>query len=458
MRDFAERQTVRVRHGPARAAVGAGAVWVTTARGVARIGPHSLVVSGPQLVLGHRPSDIAFAFGRLWVVDAFRGEVLGVNPRGGRIEVRASAPRVRRIAVGEGAVWATTARGRLFRIDRSGAVTDGPSGLPEDSSVTGLAAGLGAVWVDESGVVYALAPETGGTVERRIDLRSDAGAVAVGFGAVWVATGTEGDAVTRIDATNGSTHRIHVEASAYPDGVAIGRRSVWVLSSNRGALYRVDPRRLRRVGAPLVIGDLADGMAVGTGAVWLPHRHDDTVSVVHRTRRHSARPRRGGRIDELAGTYRGVGIGDRPSRIRRALGPGGHWGPHDPIVPLDADFLRLGNGADFSFDTLRIVPSDRRALRYRDAFFYPCGPRLHCPGRVGGFEVTGPGARTNRGVRIGEPLAAARRRYRLRCTMGDPKSDPSTFPSCTGRVAARRYIFFDNDPIDSIALAAAPWR
>src|SRR5204863_91169 len=123
VRDFAERRAVRVRHGPARAAVGAGAVWVATARGVARVGTH----------------------------------------------------------------------------------------------------------------------------------------------AVWVATGTEGDAVTRIDASNGSTHRIHVQASAYPDGVAIGRRSVWVLSSNRGALYRVDPRRLRRVGAPLSIGDLADGLAAGAG-------------------------------------------------------------------------------------------------------------------------------------------------------------------------------------------------
>ena len=127
-------------------------------------------------------------------------------------------------------------------------------------------------------------------------------------------------------------------------------------------------------------------------------------------------------------------------------------------MPLDADFLQLGDGADFSFDFLRIVPPDRRALRYRDAFFYPCGPRLHCPGRVGGFEVTGPGARTNRGVRIGEPLAAARRRYRLHCETGDLNADPSDFPFCTGQVAARRYIFFDNDPIDSIALAAAPWR
>src|SRR3954452_6948734 len=67
VRDFAERRAVRVRDGPARAAVGAGAAWVTTERGVARVGTHSLHVSGPHLVLGHRPADIAFAFGRLWV-------------------------------------------------------------------------------------------------------------------------------------------------------------------------------------------------------------------------------------------------------------------------------------------------------------------------------------------------------------------------------------------------------
>jgi hypothetical protein len=456
-RDFAVRRTLRVSHRPGRAVVGAGAVWIITDHGVAPVGIRSRQVAGPQVVLERRPTDIAFGYHRLWVVDAARGEVLGVDPRTASVAIRASAPGARRVAVGEGAIWAATAKGRLFRISSGGTVTDGPSGLPNEQSVSGLAAGLGAIWVDEGGVVYALEPRRGGALEQRVDLHSDAGVLAIGFGAVWVATTTEGDAVTRIDPRNGLTRRIHVQASAYPDGVGISGDSVWVASSNRGTLYRVNPQRLQRVGAALTIGDLSDGLAIVHGSVWLSHRHDDTLSIVRRTAARRVRPLRGGRIDEVAGSYRSVGIGDRVEHVRHALGPGGHWGPREAIVPLDADFLRLGNGADFTLDTLRIVPADGRALRYRDVFFYPCGRRLHCADRVGGFEVTGYRARTARGVHIGDRLALARRRYHVHCATGNLGAHPSSFPFCTGRVANRRYIFFDNDPIDDIAVSAAPW-
>jgi len=74
--------------------------------------------------------------------------------------------------------------------------------------------------------------------------------------------------------------------------------------------------------------------------------------------------------------------------------------------------------------------------------------------------VTGPGAVTSRGVRIGDSLGRAEDEYRLYCRGeegGDEGDEGRTIgPYCSGKVADERFIMFVGDPIDRIELMHGP--
>jgi hypothetical protein len=152
-----------------------------------------------------------------------------------------------------------------------------------------------------------------------------------------------------------------------------------------------------------------------------------------------ARP---GRIDELAGTYRGVGISDSVRTVRRMFGeqrPMNPLGePMTPLVTADDPYhgpTAMGFGPKDAFGP---------TLRYGHVVFVFNGRR-----GVGAFEVTEPKAHTLRGVAIGDPLERVTLAYpSLRC--GDANE---SYPACTGRVAASRHLWFGGDPITTITLS-----
>ena len=153
-------------------------------------------------------------------------------------------------------------------------------------------------------------------------------------------------------------------------------------------------------------------------------------------------------IDEQAGSYGGVTMGMRRADVVARLGEPGEG---DGFVPLGESFPDVGGPP-----AVRVWPPGQRtpptAMRYEGVAFLVSSRGVYA------FIVTEDGARTTRGVAVGDALADARRRYRLGCGAGVGREplfggDRETYPTCRGTLDERRRIWFGEDPIRSIAVA-----
>lgn len=153
-------------------------------------------------------------------------------------------------------------------------------------------------------------------------------------------------------------------------------------------------------------------------------------------------------VNETAGAYRGVRLGDSEDDVRRVFGePGAGEG----FFPLGESFGEIGGAP-----TVRNWPPRWRGrpivLRYEDVAFL-VGPR-----GVFAVVVTEDGATTRRGVRIGDALARARLVYGASCGVqpyGEALFGQRT-PSCRwcrATIRNRIRIWFGRDPIRSITVA-----
>lgn len=152
------------------------------------------------------------------------------------------------------------------------------------------------------------------------------------------------------------------------------------------------------------------------------------------------------RIDEQAGTYRGVGFGDPASDAERALGPPAEReGPKTPAAPIGSDF---STGVPLIQRNPPGYVKKPRLLRYEGVSF------SYFPS-VGIFSVVvdDPAAVTRRGVHVGDPLRRAREAYpELACVRAQTSGEAQHPGWCTGEVAPHRYVWFGGDPIRVIAL------
>jgi YVTN family beta-propeller protein len=118
-----------------------------------------------------------------------------------------------------------------------------------------------------------------GTVVATIPVQGGPSGVAVGDGAVWVATwGADRSRVVRIDP---ASNRV-VASTAVPLGqaaLAVGAGAVWVASSSDNSVSRIDPAT-NRVVATVGVGRQPSGIAVAAGSVWVASALDDTVSRI----------------------------------------------------------------------------------------------------------------------------------------------------------------------------------
>jgi hypothetical protein len=159
-------------------------------------------------------------------------------------------------------------------------------------------------------------------------------------------------------------------------------------------------------------------------------------------------------IDARTGTYRGVGLGDRATRVRHAFGKPAHFDPDEGIFPPDADPDAVGGPPVIT--PPRRTPSASASdhlLRFRGASF------LVRSGHVYAVVVTADGARTREGVGVGDALDRVRARYPgARCARAfDADGNPS-YPYCEVRLAPDRYALFSNDPVGGVALAEGSMR
>ncbi len=159
-------------------------------------------------------------------------------------------------------------------------------------------------------------------------------------------------------------------------------------------------------------------------------------------------------IREAAGTVDGVGLGDRPQMVIDRLGQPAPSSESDKVVPFRAP-EDLTNDPPYGHHDVQAPGAP--VLRYDDTLYLVCPQHSPCPGRVSLVMVTGAGAVTSRGVRIGDSLGHAEEEYRLYCRDEEEADEGRTIgPYCTGKVAVKRFIMFVGDPIDSIQIMLGP--
>ena len=167
--------TIAVGRAPGAVTVAGGVVWVALPeRGLGRIDPasnRSTVVDVPRCCDG----ELAAGEGALWVASRGGGTLVRVDAATGRVAARIPLPRMadqrpHQVAVGDGAVWVTSASAKrgtanlLWRVDPAsnqvtGTLDLGPTsagGIPNS-----VAVGNGAVWVGgmTKGSIVRLEPE-----------------------------------------------------------------------------------------------------------------------------------------------------------------------------------------------------------------------------------------------------------------------------------------------------------
>jgi YVTN family beta-propeller protein len=167
--------TIGVGPAPGALTVAGGVVWVALPEnGLGRIDPasnRSTMVGVPRCCAG----ELAAGEGALWVANRGDGTLVRVDAATGRVAARVVLPRTteqrpHQVAVGEGAVWVTSASPRrgtanlLWRVDPAsnqviGTLDLGPTaagGIPNS-----VAAGDGAVWLGgmTKGSIVRLEPE-----------------------------------------------------------------------------------------------------------------------------------------------------------------------------------------------------------------------------------------------------------------------------------------------------------
>jgi YVTN family beta-propeller protein len=174
----------------------------------------------------------------------------------------------------------------------------------------------GVVWVRASGTVVRIDPATNAAVGEPLRVPADAEAIAVGDGALWVASVAPGDlgapgndAVARVDLATGRTVAT-ITVRRAPLDLAATPGAVWVPNSGGGgdSVARIDPATNRLTGQPVSTGASPQSLAVGGGSLWVANHDARTVS----------------RIDQASGkVVADIPVPSEPHRV--AYGAGAAW-------------------------------------------------------------------------------------------------------------------------------------
>ncbi|HUK95711.1 MAG TPA: hypothetical protein VLU96_11755 [Gaiellaceae bacterium] len=207
---------IRLRPGAFSVARGFGALWTINYRrhSLTRVDPASGRTRSRRL--GAEPSDVAAAFGCVWVTTWDTGRLVAVHPRSMRV--------VKRIRVGPRAAGLRVARGGLW-----------------------VGFGRGAT------AVARVDPRTGGVV--RVPVGVDAPRLFVaGTPDLWIQAGD--NALVRLDPSSRtvtaklSFGRTLAEGALAPDGL------IWMPDKEQNVVYRIDPQK----------AVVVDSFAAGAGA------------------------------------------------------------------------------------------------------------------------------------------------------------------------------------------------
>jgi len=144
-----------------------------------------------------------------------------------------------------------------------------------------MAMGFGSLWVAncKGGEVYRIDPRTAkvlATIPAGVGPSGELNVVA-GAGAIWAPSETTGK-IARIDpATNKVVKQISVAAGT--SYMAFGFDALWTASGKGGTLQRIDPKT-DAVTHTIPLGKMPGFLAAGEGGVWVQEQGDGTVARI----------------------------------------------------------------------------------------------------------------------------------------------------------------------------------
>jgi DNA-binding beta-propeller fold protein YncE len=266
-------------------------------------------VSAP-IAIGRGPLRLAVGEGAVWVTSAADGTLTRIDPATRKpVESPLRLGRgISGVAVAKRAVWVSSPRrGRVLRIDpASGRIT---ARVDVGGRPGAIVAGGGRVWVaDEDGAgIAAIDAASGRVVKRGIAPHSKPLRLAVGAGGLWISSAPTGT-IRRVD-LDSAVAGPAIPVGRGPAGVTVAGGIVWVANSRSGTVTRVDPATHSLLGEPIPVGDRPGGIDAGTETVWVANSGDGTVS----------------RIDIVGGEIAGgpVSVGPGPGAV--AVGGEAVW-------------------------------------------------------------------------------------------------------------------------------------
>lgn len=138
-----------------------------------------------------------------------------------------------------------------------------------------------------------------------------------------------------------------------------------------------------------------------------------------------------GLIDAHRGTYRGVRLGMSVGSAAFLLGP---------VPTNDNEYLPIADRPPF-------LPADNPY-----DWVFADEALTFVEGQVASMTIYGRGALTERGVGVGQPLAAVSRAYPSARCLPDRGGSAPVAAGCQVRVTHTRFVYFSGDPIRAIAL------
>jgi YVTN family beta-propeller protein len=337
------------------AGIAAGVVELTGngVTGLPRLAANSVGVINPStnrivagIPLGAAPTAITYGDGAVWTANTADSTVTRIDPRTRRVVKTIAVPgQPSGLAIAGSNLWVLLLRPSgyavnstnngdvgLTQIDTSAndVFASFPLSTPTNTFDDRIAAGNGALWAADFGVISRINPASGNVTKKIATSQFGTSAITVGAGSVW----TVGpNSVYRIDpATNTILTQIPITGATGPNGpsqtptptptaVAFGDGALWV--ANRlvppeplglqrvrpalpGTVSRIDPRT-NAVVATIPVGRYSVALAVDAGAVWVANRDSNTLS----------------KIDPGTNTVATIKLGARPQGV--TTGGGAVW-------------------------------------------------------------------------------------------------------------------------------------
>jgi DNA-binding beta-propeller fold protein YncE len=264
--------------GTPTATTSAATSTATTPAAAQAAGPH---VDGVVRRIGFRPRGVAVAGGSAWVISAHGVEMTRIDA--------ATLERLPGLRVGRGATSISAYRGQiwvtnqpahqLMRIDAERGeltmselvhkgpelVVAGPSGIyVTGHEYDGTADEL--YWYDANGSLL-----------RTVQLDSDADALALGAGFVWVAL-RSGARVLRLRQNLDGYGRAYL--TGYAGSMQYGAGRLWATVPDHNSVARIDP--VTRLSPEHTVGSRPEGIALAGGKVFVASRNADAVVVLDR--------------------------------------------------------------------------------------------------------------------------------------------------------------------------------